>query len=480
MKRLLCWILAIVSFLSLTVSASGEVSSFDLSVFENDEGFVRQEDSDTWMYFKGIVFNDVDGKTIQLSIQADGSDSGAAPQVRLFVLVTESGKNSVSSLGTPEAIHLFLNEDTIADIRLPDRYNNPACVSVTLGEADEDLFDLLADVQNLSLEISFEDNDHQLNYELTEKNIEILHRSIGEICSHLILSGIFTALTGSSDDSENISIDQIPAEEEVPSPTPTPAVTPVPTTVPTSTPVPTDTPAPAPASDSVSGKQTAVQSFRSVNIGDLVQFGRYPQGANQEREAVSWRVLTVDTKNRRALFLSEYGLDMISYGEPMNTEIYYSSGLNWENSYIRSWLNGEFYEGTFSEEEKKHIASVEMKTRDKTGSKYTIDRVFLLDSKEAKKYLKTPHGMACVLTDYALSRLPSASEAVVEGCCRWWLRELVKLPSRGHQGYLKGAGNEAGYVNGNHGLKNFYHWVGCPVYRDDFCAVRPALWVSLD
>ena len=495
LKKKLCWIISLVLLLSLGVLASGENSSFDPSLFENDDGFIRQDGSNEWMFFKGIVFNDVDGKSVQLSVQADGSDSGAAPQVRLFVLVTEPEDNRVTEFGTPKQIQLTLNGSTVVDLSLPDRYNNPACASLILDDSGETLCGYLTDVQNLSLDISFEDSDRKLSYELTDQNIDVFRRSIGKICSLLIGSGIFDELAGSSDISGQIDIEQIPEITETSSVTPAPISTPAstpdpepvstpspaPTASPTPSPSPTSTPEPAPADESASAEQSISRLLRGVKPGGLIQFGRYQQGVDQEREAVSWLVLTVEMDKRRVLLLADKGLDMISFGEPNDSGAYLVSGLNWENSYIRSWLNGEFYNETFSEEEKQHIVETGIKTRDKTGSRYTVDKVFLLDSKEAKKYLKTPFGMACVLTEYAFDKLPSASDAVAEGYCRWWLRELGEVLEWGRDVvYLKGSGNEAGFVDGNHGLKQFYRWVGCPIFRDDYCAVRPALWVSLN
>ena len=61
------------------------------------------------------------------------------------------------------------------------------------------------------------------------------------------------------------------------------------------------------------------------------------------------------------------------------------------------------------------------------------------------------------------------------------LRELVKVPVRDSRGNIrKETGNEVGYVNQDHGLKLFNQRIGCPVYRYDLCAVRPAIWVQLD
>ena len=153
MKRLFCLLIALIVACSATVFAS---AAFAPSVFAGKDGFSYDESTGSWMYFKGIVFPEVDGTGVQLSVQADGAGDGSVPALRLFVNVTESGQNSVSSFGTPEKLRLFVNEDSQANIQLTDRYRNPACASVALGDEGEKLCRLLADTRSLSLEIAFE------------------------------------------------------------------------------------------------------------------------------------------------------------------------------------------------------------------------------------------------------------------------------------------------------------------------------------
>ena len=98
MKRLLCLLIVWMVACSAAAFAS---AAFVPSVFEGNDGFSYDESRDSWMYFRGIVFPEVGGAGIQLSLQAGGSGDGS-PAVHFFVNVTESGQNSVSSFGTPE------------------------------------------------------------------------------------------------------------------------------------------------------------------------------------------------------------------------------------------------------------------------------------------------------------------------------------------------------------------------------------------
>ena len=467
MKRVLSWVLILVSFLFPAVSALGAIAppavekAFDASVFQEDQGFTLRADG-SWIYFRGIVFSDVGGKGIQLSVQADGADPGSVSAVRLFVVVTEAGKNDVSAFGTPRRIILSLNGDTTADCHLPDRYPNPACASVSLGEEGEKLCRILTDTRSLSLEIAFEDSDQTLRYELTEPNVGVFRKSIGAICGRLTESGIFTFLPDSADDFGWINLDAAPAEDE-----------PEPEAVPDAE--PTLRPEPAPAADAAPQRK---QSFRSLGPGDRVDLGLYPQSGDPDArpEPITWRVLTVDVHTRRALLLAEHGLDVLPFADPGSAGP--RSGLSWENASVREWLNQVFYPEAFSGEEKQRIVETRIRTNDKTGSRLTDDRVFLLDGKEAKGFLKTAPEMACTLTDYARGRLRGASSAVTDdGSCRWWLRELIVVPQSG--GGTGVSGYEAGFVNGSRGLFMFYQYAGAPVDRG-VCAVRPAMWIELD
>ena len=469
MKRVLCLMIALMVACSAAAFAS---AAFAPSVFEGNDGFIYDESNGSWMYFRGIIFPGIDGAGVQLSIQADGAGDGSVPALRLFVNVTESGQTSVSSFGTPKRLRLLINEDTQADIQLTDRYNNPACASVDLGDEGEKLCRLLSDIRSLSLEIAFDGNDQILSYPLTDENVGVFRRTIGDICSVLLSSGIFDVIreNDAADDFGWITLEtvsQLPEETEIPALEP----------LPEPTPVPTEEPA---VSDS--GEAPISQSFRQTGFSNPVFMGLYEQDNDPAglREPIEWQILTVDTQNHRALLLSVNALDAVSFAEAMNTDAYSASGLSWENSSVRGWLNNEFYQNAFSSAEKARILDTELETRDKAGVHHTVDKVFLLDAKEVRRYLKKAPKMACVPTPYAQAGIVAESLSP-EGYCSWMLRELVKVPAGDRRGSIrKGTGNEVGYVNQNHGLKLFNQWIGCPVYRTDFCAVRPALWVRLD
>ena len=136
--------------------------------------------------------------------------------------------------------------------------------------------------------------------------------------------------------------------------------------------------------------------FKGANVGDMVKFGRYPQTAAGDVQDIEWRVLSVE--GDKVLAISRYGLDARRFDEESN---------DWENSEIRGWLNGEFYNDSFNDDEKGIIASSDP------------GKVFLLSKKEAEEYFDSDEDRKCVPTEYAKAN--GASET--NGCCYyWWLR----------------------------------------------------------
>ncbi|MCR5137747.1 MAG: DUF6273 domain-containing protein [Oscillospiraceae bacterium] len=162
-------------------------------------------------------------------------------------------------------------------------------------------------------------------------------------------------------------------------------------------------------------------------------------------EKTPWRVLHVDWEAETALLIAEKPVCKRAYHEK-DTEI------TWEACDLRKWLNGEYYENTFSEEEKAAILECELKNSDNPqygteGGNDTRDRVFLLSIEEAEKYFKDDRDRAT-------------------GAC-WWLR------SPGRYGFYvalvfgDGSVYDVGSVN---------YFGNCVNFR---YGVRPALKINL-
>ncbi len=99
-----------------------------------------------------------------------------------------------------------------------------------------------------------------------------------------------------------------------------------------------------------------------------------------------WRILDVDRKEGTALLIAD---------RPVCDREYHKKykDVTWKTCDLRKWLNGEYYENTFSEEEKDAIVESELENPDNPqykihGGNNTKDRIFLLSIEEAKKYFK--------------------------------------------------------------------------------------------
>lgn len=128
-------------------------------------------------------------------------------------------------------------------------------------------------------------------------------------------------------------------------------------------------------------------------IGDFesIKFGKYNQSYNSEKsdwneDPIEWIILEKDSENKKVLLISKYILDV-------RFNVYKSGEKNttWENSNIRTWLNNEFYNTAFTEEEKNKIKEEQLVNEDNDdymtlGGRDTLDKIFLLSISEARKY----------------------------------------------------------------------------------------------
>ncbi len=122
--------------------------------------------------------------------------------------------------------------------------------------------------------------------------------------------------------------------------------------------------------------------------GERFNFGRW-QG-----EEIEWVCLEEPDRYGCVLALSTHGLE---FGRPFDSRGWESPHITWEESEIRSWLNGEFYQNAFTSAEKKRI--VTNFSANSVGND-TWDNVFLLSVEEVNRYL-SPTQRKCYESDYA-------------------------------------------------------------------------------
>ncbi|MCL1866275.1 MAG: sigma-70 family RNA polymerase sigma factor [Oscillospiraceae bacterium] len=126
-------------------------------------------------------------------------------------------------------------------------------------------------------------------------------------------------------------------------------------------------------SESASTTATQTEPPKStLKVGDMVKVGGF-----------DWRVLEVE--DGKALILSDKVLSKRQYHSDRKAVI------TWENCDLRKWLNGSFFNDTFSADEKSRIADTTVINKDNewhgvAGGNSTTDKLFILSMSEMVKY----------------------------------------------------------------------------------------------
>ena len=170
-----------------------------------------------------------------------------------------------------------------------------------------------------------------------------------------------------------------------------------------------------------------------VSSWDCVYFGACPQTAKYEKEPIEWRVLSVD--GTTAYVMSDKILDCRQYIDEYKK-------VNWEDSDLRNWLNGDFYNTAFNATEKDAIKGSTVYNR--LGDAYVTDagevvqeKVVLLSEADA---INVAYGFEHNLGEYdqileSTTRIAKLTDYAKKNCCglgdwndenrndcgRWWL-----------------------------------------------------------
>ena len=109
-------------------------------------------------------------------------------------------------------------------------------------------------------------------------------------------------------------------------------------------------------------------------IGDIVEFGHYPQNISGCSEPIQWIVADKDKNGNNLLLISRYCIDSKRYNN-------YDTNIEWGDCSLRSWLNYDFYDVAFSTTEKNHIIETYVDNYEYAnyGGHVTIDKVFILN-----------------------------------------------------------------------------------------------------
>ena len=194
-----------------------------------------------------------------------------------------------------------------------------------------------------------------------------------------------------------------------------------------------------------------VIKLQETKVGDTIYLGSYPQSdPSAEKEVLQWVIL--DIQDGKALITTRNAIS----AKPFHQNFKETA---WETCTLRSWLNQDFLNAAFTEEEQARIATVTVPAVSQ-GAKDTQDRLFLLSGEEVRKYFGEEGASACQPT--AAAKGVGAYVYEDSGNCWWWLRDKGSEKNSAvfvdGKGEIRSKGNRCDYGSGS---------------------VRPALWVTL-
>lgn len=195
-----------------------------------------------------------------------------------------------------------------------------------------------------------------------------------------------------------------------------------------------------------------------IDKGFVITFGRYEQDNDTENgmEKLEWIVL--DVKDGKMLLITKNIIDAKNYNASRSL-------VTWETCELRSWLNREFIDKAFGNEEKARIVETKVVAHPNpqvlgiSPGNDTVDRVFLLSTTEARLYFPSDESRSAKATLYAEAR-GCFSNQVYEG---WW---RLRTPGRTEGRYAD--------VNSDGSIS----FMGLGAYTR--CSgTRPAMWVTI-
>lgn len=187
----------------------------------------------------------------------------------------------------------------------------------------------------------------------------------------------------------------------------------------------------------------------------VTSFGSYPQTKDGKPAPIEWFVLKYEDGCK--LLLSMNALDCKRYHDKKGK-------VTWKDCSLRKWLNEEFYDTAFNEEEKKKIIAADVRTHissvcSDAQNSAIRDNVFVLSSWDYEACIgyRIISGL-CRATDYVKEKCKGEAGIVDENGISYWC-----MRSSEQEGYL------ATY--------DYYYNSGD--FDECYC-IRPCIWVRLD
>ncbi|MCI8363908.1 MAG: hypothetical protein HFG34_03015 [Eubacterium sp.] len=191
------------------------------------------------------------------------------------------------------------------------------------------------------------------------------------------------------------------------------------------------------------GLSNPVVDSSKVTTWDCIYFGHYWQNdtngdglvnKDDDKEPIKWRVLSVTDDN--VFLLSDQNLDQQVYKTLSD-----KTGVTWETSTIRSWLNGygaesnlcgedftndNFLSAAFNASEQAAIVDTKVAVNDNTmvypdNGNDTMDKVYLLSASEI---MSSSYGFESTWNN-TKTRESQNTAYISSGGGNWWLRTIV-------------------------------------------------------
>ncbi len=180
------------------------------------------------------------------------------------------------------------------------------------------------------------------------------------------------------------------------------------------------------------------ETMADASVGDAVLFGTYEQNGNEGdgKEKIEWIVL--EKQDDKLLLISRQCLDAKQINQTR-------ADVEWKESTLFNWLNGEFLQTAFSETELPSIIEAD-------GVKLTVP-----SAEEAKKYYEYDSWRTAEATEFAIKN----GARVQNGKTWWWLLDKGEIANTNSYVYFDGT------IRAD-GLSVDYQSV----------AIRPMMWVS--
>lgn len=226
----------------------------------------------------------------------------------------------------------------------------------------------------------------------------------------------------------------------------------------------------------IAGKKSPEQ-YGQFSVGERVEFGSYSYEADGKENVIDWVI--VDKKENAVLLVTDKIIESLPFSPAQDLSYITITSdelqqCDWETSDIRKWLNHDFAEHAFTDEEYAAIQTTTvLVTGDdllETKEEKTKDRIFLLSAEELLAYfgegedenrnhvsIEAENGLSWgVLTPYAMKREMNTEF----GICSWTRSSTIDGTSR---------------ISFEEETGEFY-WAGEDV--STYLGIRPAMWVK--